>query len=110
MRFFLAGFTSLHLRVIARIYYCYIQESNFTELEKAFAEARRRSLAQGAGEEKAPAPAAEKPAADDSAETGKAVASKASAVATPKVKTTVGRCACTGHGCVHEARLGSPKG
>jgi len=66
------------------------QESNFTELEKAFAEARRRSLAQGvkAPAKKKPAEAAaEKPAAATGA--AKAVASKAAkpkTAATPKVE------------------------
>ena len=63
------------------------QESNFTELEKAFAEARRRSLAQGAKPptaKKEPAPAADKPAAAAGGAAGKAVASKA--VASKAVK------------------------
>eukprot|EP00752_Nemacystus_decipiens_P003949 g3616.t1 len=63
-----------------------VDESNFTELEKAFAEARRRSLAQGVVAKKAPAPVSEEPASGDAAEKGKAVASNTSAAAAPKAQ------------------------
>ncbi len=57
----------------------YTQESNFTELEKAFAEARRRSVAQGVKPPPAQKKPAEAPAAAEKqpAAEGKAVASKA---------------------------------
>lgn len=68
----------------------YIQESNFTELEKAFAEARRRSLAQAAEAKKQAAEAKKRnppqPEGEDgAADKKKAVASKGGAGATSKV-------------------------
>lgn len=68
----------------------FVQESNFSELERAFAEARRRSLEQDAGAEKKPVQATEDSPAADGAGKGKTVASKASAVATPKVNQPSG--------------------
>lgn len=69
----------------------YLQESNFTELEKAFAEARRRSLAQAAEakkqaeEEKKRNPPPPPEEEDGAADEKKPVASKGGAATTPKV-------------------------